>query len=60
MWMVTNQRDYKPRKSEQLHVTQLKSYEDENVDFVHVQPHYCRVRQAEPFHRLGEAPRHSS
>ncbi len=26
--------------------------EDSNFDLMHVQPHYCRVRQVEPCHQL--------
>ncbi len=28
-------------------------FEDNNVEFTHVQPHYYRVRQVEPCHQLG-------
>ncbi len=33
-------------------------YEDNNISFMHVQPHYYRVRQVEPCHHSGEVARH--
>ncbi len=35
------------------HCARRFHWENNNVNFMHVQPHYYRVRQVEPCHHLG-------
>ncbi len=51
---VLDEKSYQQRKGSCLNISIFR-YEGSNVILMRVRPHYYRVRQVEPYHRLDEA-----